>query len=496
MAKSLAEAKMRSAPPVPFQFLAMGTIPVTDPGFLKWKETQEEGLTMVTAMARYMPHFNAQRRETFEEELAEHQAFLEFNRLEGVRNMAEQQNEMDRLKARISEHDDWNDALAPNLVLDPRIVPQSIPSLRINPDQPEHTQPQSIPSPHSPEHSQPQIYSPPISPEHTQPQSNPSSLLPEHPLPTSTPPIFPLSIPRNDTSSQAEHEGTPSRGGRALGGENMEGSNLTMQQAIELFELLQERRARTTLPLGMIEAQPIGQVATGIEPLSFLTLASVEGIIGNNEVHVGSSLEQTTWNDKVDKFMRLSAAYSSDRTVSGERCYMIDCALYKDLLLAVSARKQNEHLMSVAAEKLEQHIGQIMSSQDRIPQREKEFLESFNQDMNARQERYRVAHKVRMEKVLDEFKLFKDSVIYSTEQNLGINEVQQLRFQVEQYERVLPIYASRLKDFEDQNKRLVEEKLSLCKDVEQLKERLSNAEAVVFSFGTPEAIRQRTPGAC
>ena len=111
-----------------------------------------------------------------------------------------------------------------------------------------------------------------------------------------------------------------------------------MQQAIELFELLQERRARATHPLGMIEAQPIVQVATGNEPLSFLTLASVEVIIGNTEVHVGSALEQTTWNDKVDKFMRLSAAYSSDRTVSGERCYMIDCALFKDLLLVLSAR--------------------------------------------------------------------------------------------------------------------------------------------------------------
>jgi hypothetical protein len=188
--------------------------------------------------------------------------------------------------------------------------------------------------------------------------------------------------------------------------------------------------------------------------------------------------------------MRLSAY---GRTVSGERCYMIDCALFKDLLLAVSARKQNEHLMSAAAEKLEQHIGQIMSSQDRITQREKEFLESFDQDMNARQEHYRLAHKVRMERILDEFKRFKDSVISSAEQNLGINEVQQLRFQVEQYENVLPVYASKLKDFEEQNKRLIEEKLGLSKDIEQMKERLSNAKAVVFSLGTPEAIRQRTP---
>jgi hypothetical protein len=47
-----------------------------------------------------------------------------------------------------------------------------------------------------------------------------------------------------------------------------------------------------------------------------------------------------TWNDKVEKFIRLSAAYSSDRTVSGERCYMVDSALFKDILLAVAARKQ------------------------------------------------------------------------------------------------------------------------------------------------------------
>jgi hypothetical protein len=471
---------MRSAPPVPFKFMAMGTIPLTDPDFLRWKEMQEEGLTMVTAMARYMPHINAYRRETFEEEWAEHQAFLEFNRLESIRKTTEQQSELDSLKVRISEQQGKNEALVPSLILNHQIIPQSIPSLQINPDQPEHTEHQSNPSPFSPEHSQSQSNSPPP--------------LPEHSLPTGNLPASSLSTPQNDPFSQAEHVSTPPRTERALGAGSMEGNNLTMQQAIELFELLQERRARGTHSLGMVEAQPIVQVATEAEPLSFLTLASVEGIIGSTEAHVGSALERSTWNDKVDKFMRLSAAYSSDRTVSGERCYMIDCALFKDLLLAVSARKQNEHLMSAAAEKLEQQIGKIMSSQDRITQREKEFLESFNQDMNARQERYRLAHKVRMERVLDEFKLFKDSVISSAEQNLGINEVQQLRFQVEQYENVLPVYASKLKDFEEQNKRLIEEKLGLSRDIEQMKERLSSAEAVVFSLGTPEAIRKRTPG--
>jgi hypothetical protein len=83
----------------------------------------------------------------------------------------------------------------------------------------------------------------------------------------------------------------------------MEGNNLTMQQAIELFEMLQERRARATHSLGMVEAQPIAQVATGAEPLPFLTLASVEGIIESTGTYVGSALEQTTWNDKVEKFV-------------------------------------------------------------------------------------------------------------------------------------------------------------------------------------------------
>jgi hypothetical protein len=57
-----------------------------------------------------------------------------------------------------------------------------------------------------------------------------------------------------------------------------------------------------------------------------------------------------------------------------------------------------------------------MSSQDRITQKEKESLDNFNADMIARQERYRMAHKMRMEKVLDEFKLFKHSIILSAEQ--------------------------------------------------------------------------------
>jgi hypothetical protein len=128
--------------------------------------------------------------------------------------------------------------------------------------------------------------------------------------------------------------------------------------------------------------------------------------------------------------------------------------------------------MSAAAEKLEQHIGQIMRSQDRIAQRENESLANFNADMDARQERYRIAHKGRMEeKVLDEFdNLFKDSIFSTAEQNLGINEVQQLRFQVEKYENVLRVYVSKLKDIEEQNKRLLGEKSEMTVETHDIAE--------------------------
>ncbi len=113
--------------------------------------------------------------------------------------------------------------------------------------------------------------------------------------------------------------------------------------------------------------------------------------------------------------------------------------------------------------------------------------------MNARQQRYRLAHKVRMELGLDEFTSFRNSITASAEQNVGTKELQQLKFQVEQYENVLPVYVSRLKDNEEQNKRLLEEKIDLNKDIEQMRERLNKAEAVIFSLGTPESIKQRAP---
>jgi hypothetical protein len=71
--------------------------------------------------------------------------------------------------------------------------------------------------------------------------------------------------------------------------------------------------------------------------------------------------------------------------------------------------------------------------------------------------------------------------------------MKRLKFQVTQYEGILPVYQSRLKDTEELNRKLDSEKVELNVNIERLKQKLDKAEALVFSMGTPEAIRQRGP---
>jgi hypothetical protein len=133
---------------------------------------------------------------------------------------------------------------------------------------------------------------------------------------------------------------------------NLNANNLTMSQALELFELLQSRRAADVVRPPTIEAQHV-EVASGrAEPLSFMTIQTVEGIVRNTDIE--DHEEDTTWGGRMEKFLTLGDAYSSVNTHTGEKCYMVDGALYKDILLAVAARKQNERSLATAAEKLEQ----------------------------------------------------------------------------------------------------------------------------------------------
>jgi hypothetical protein len=191
--------------------------------------------------------------------------------------------------------------------------------------------------------------------------------------------------------------------------------------------------------------------------------------------------------------MRLSHTYSSGNTISGEKCYMVDEALYKDILLAVAARKQNESTLFSSNEKLEQHMSQIEDSHNRVIQREKDAIEQFVAGITLSQEQIRSGHSIRMKAVTADVLAIRNTTLASSEHNQNSQETQRLRFQVAQYEGILPVYQSRLKDTEELSKKLDKERAELSKNIERLKEKLDKAESLIFSMGTPEAIRQRGP---
>jgi hypothetical protein len=85
-----------------------------------------------------------------------------------------------------------------------------------------------------------------------------------------------------------------------------------------------------------------------------MTLQTVEGIVDSTDFDAAQG--QTSWESKMENFVNLGHAYSSVNTVTGEMCYMVDAELYRNILLAVAARKQNERSLATAAEKLEPHI--------------------------------------------------------------------------------------------------------------------------------------------
>ncbi len=137
-----------------------------------------------------------------------------------------------------------------------------------------------------------------------------------------------------------------------------------MEQALELFELMQARRTAEVEKAPTIEAHHVEVAPRQAEPLSFMTLQTVEGIVGSMDFCTPQG--QTSWESKMETFLNLGYAYSSANTVTGEKCYMVDEALYRDILLAVAARKQNEQLLAAASERFEQHIEQIVGSNERV----------------------------------------------------------------------------------------------------------------------------------
>jgi murein L,D-transpeptidase YcbB/YkuD len=153
----------------------------------------------------------------------------------------------------------------------------------------------------------------------------------------------------------------------------------------------------------------------------------------------------------MEKFINLGHAYSSVNTVTGEICYMVDSALYKDILLAVAARKQNEQILIAASERMEQHIEQIAGSNERIMQREKHAIEQMAHRMNESHLLIQDEHRTRMTNVMTDIRALRDSLACSTDHEGGSRDMQRLQFDVHRYENVIPVYLARIKDAEKAN---------------------------------------------
>jgi hypothetical protein len=147
----------------------------------------------------------------------------------------------------IAEHKALNETLSQAIILTPQNTPQNILSLQVVPNS------QNIPS--LPEQSSPQIHSPP--PPLEQPPS--------------------LNIPQPIDEQMTDPPGTQ----RSPSPETFDANKLTMQQALELFELLQARKSKEAEKSVTVEAEPVARAPARAEPLSYLTLGTVEGIIAS-----------------------------------------------------------------------------------------------------------------------------------------------------------------------------------------------------------------------
>jgi hypothetical protein len=193
----------------------------------------------------------------------------------------------------------------------------------------------------------------------------------------------------------------------------------------------------------------------------------------------------------MEKFVNLGHAYSSVNTVTGEICYMVDSALYKDILLAVAARKQNEQILIAASERVEQHnIEQIAGSNERIIQREKHAIEQMAQRMNESHLLIQDEHKTRMTNVMTDIRALRNSLASSADLEGGSRKMQRLQFDVQRYENVIPVYLARIKDAEKANQKLLKEQRESAASIEHLKDRLDRAERLVCSMGTPDSIKR------
>ena len=267
--------------PQPAKVIVMGSISTTDLDFLAWQGVHCPRFATRDAMLMYVRYLNGEDKIRFEQEMEQWKTYMR------SRLSPEQRKELEGLKARndeldaaISEHNALYETRNEDIPLSPQNNSQNIP----------------LPLEQSP--------------------------LQVHPVSLPLEQFPPLNIMQTVSEQMTGLPRTP----RPPSPETVNANNLTMQQALELFELLQARKTKDVEKTVMVDAEPVARAPARAEPLSYLTLGTVEGIIASTDPDVQQ--EQTSsWEGKVEKYMRLSHTYSSDNTISGEKCYMVDEAL-------------------------------------------------------------------------------------------------------------------------------------------------------------------------
>ncbi len=171
---------------------------------------------------------------------------------------------------------------------------------------------------------------------------------------------------------------------------------------------------------------------------------------------------------------------------------MVDAELYRNILLAVAAKKQNERTLAAAAEKLERHIEQIGNSNERIVQGERVALERMTRRMNESFNEFRDDHQTRMRNVMSDIRSLNESIVASAEHSTNSSEMQRLRVQVEQYDQIFPICQAQVEDLEQLNKKLRADLLEEKHRNERMKIRMDKAEALAIKLGTSKAKDDRS----
>ena len=443
MVRSTTDRNKGTAPPKPIRKIwTIGSISADDKGFLEWRKDQSlmsHGCTVLEGMVHYVNQLNFESEERYEREMKEYKALP----LSAANNDTCSDPDQTAEPAKLKALDDTSNT---NMNIP---TPQIISPLSQNISEPQ-LQEQSttlIPEHSSQEHSR-------LIPEHS---SRNIPILPPQPS-------VPTTVPRTEQSLDA--------------------NNLTMSQALELFELLQSRRAAEVVRPLTIEAQQVEVAPRRAEPLSFMTLQTVEGIIESSDLDADQG--QNSWEAKMNKFVGLGHAYSSVNTVSGETCYMIDGQLYQNILLAVAARKQNERSLTTVVEKLEQHMEQITSSNERVIQGERDALERMARRMDESFIEFRGDHQARMMNVMSDIRSLNASITSSAEHGTDSDEMLRLKVQVERYDQIFPICQAQVKDLEQLNKKLRSDLLGERHRNELMKIRLDRAEALAIRLGTPK----------